>query len=123
MRLPPQSACSSTSHATCPLLVSIPGAELTGLLICSLATSFQSQRLAAGLTCLQSKVRAFVACGRLEPGQLRVAQSASSMVPPLPLTLGTLKEKQAYERELRTVTVGMSLACRHLTPMYLAGMP
>jgi len=46
---------------------------------------------------------------RLEPAQLRVAQSASSMVPPLPLTLGTLKEKQAYERELRTVTVGMSL--------------
>lgn len=43
---------------------------------------------------------------RLEPVQLRVAQSASSMVPPLPLTLGTLKEKQAYERELKTVTVG-----------------
>ncbi len=43
---------------------------------------------------------------RLEPAQLRVAQSASSMVPPLPLTLGTLKEKQAYDRELRTVTVG-----------------
>ena len=64
-----------------------------------------------------------MACGRLEPGQLRVAQSASSMVPPLPLTLGTLKEKQAYERELRTVTVGMSLACRHLTRLYLAGMP
>ncbi|CAL5227702.1 g10710 [Coccomyxa viridis] len=45
---------------------------------------------------------------KLEPAQLRVAQSASSMVPPLPLTLGTLKEKQAYDRELRTVTVAIT---------------
>ena len=64
-----------------------------------------------------------MACCRLEPGQLRVAQSASSMVPPLPLTLGTLKEKQAYERELRTVTVGMSLAQHCLSSMCSSGTP
>ena len=60
----------------------------------------------------------YVYC-RLEPAQLRVAQSASSMVPPLPLTIGTLKEKQAYERELRTVTVGMCCflnPCREFKP-------
>ena len=56
------------------------------------------------------KVQCLCSHCRLEPAQLRVAQSASSMVPPLPLTLGTLKEKQAYERELRTVTVGASLS-------------
>ena len=64
-----------------------------------------------------------MACCRLEPGQLRVAQSASSMVPPLPLTLGTLKEKQAYERELRTVTVGTSHAHCRLPSICLAGIP
>ncbi len=42
----------------------------------------------------------------LQAGQLRVARSANGVVPPLPLTLGTVKEKQAFERELHTVTVG-----------------
>lgn len=43
----------------------------------------------------------------MQAGQLRVARSANGVVPPLPLTLGTVKEKQAFERELHTVTVGM----------------
>lgn len=42
----------------------------------------------------------------LQAGQLRVARSAESVVPPLPLTLGSVKEKQAFEREIHTVTVG-----------------
>ncbi|EIE24063.1 hypothetical protein COCSUDRAFT_28593 [Coccomyxa subellipsoidea C-169] len=43
----------------------------------------------------------------LQAGQLRVARSANGVVPPLPLTLGTVKEKQAFERELHTVTVAI----------------
>ena len=38
---------------------------------------------------------------------MRVARSVDAVVPPLPLVLGTSKEKQAYQRELHTVTVGV----------------
>jgi hypothetical protein len=48
-----------------------------------------------------------LACS-LQSGQTRVARRAESfsVVPPLPLSIGSVKEKQAYERELHTVTVG-----------------
>lgn len=43
----------------------------------------------------------------MQAGQVRVARSVTADVPPLPLVLGTTKEKQAYERELHTVTIGV----------------